>query len=60
VFRTADTLAVRIWYLKSAAIMSDKYELADMAAALLIILVCVFNLSARFLKNRTSISEKLK
>ncbi len=54
IFRTADTLAVRIWYLKTAALLPDKYELADMAAALLIVLVCVFNLSARFLKNRTS------
>lgn len=54
IFRTADTLAVRIWYLKTAAILPDKYQLADMAAALLIILVLVFNLTARFLKNRTS------
>jgi len=54
IFRTADTLAVRIWYLKSSAIMVDKYKLADMAAALLIILVCAFNLTARYLRNRTS------
>lgn len=54
IFRTADTLAVRIWYLKTAAIMPDKYQLADMAAALLIILVLFFNLTARFLKNLTT------
>jgi phosphate ABC transporter, permease protein PstA len=54
IFRTADTLAVRIWYLKTAAILPDKYELANMASALLIILVCAFNLTARFMRNRTS------
>ena len=48
IFRTADTLAVRIWYLKSSAILADKAQLADMAAALLIILVFAFNIIARY------------
>jgi phosphate transport system permease protein len=48
-FRQADTLAVRIWYLKTAAIMPDKNEIADMAAAMLMILVFVFNLGSRFI-----------
>jgi phosphate transport system permease protein len=48
-FRQADTLAVRIWYLKTAAIMPEKNQIADMAAALLMILVFVFNLGARFI-----------
>jgi phosphate transport system permease protein len=48
-FRAADTLAVRIWDLKTAAIMPDKDKIADMAAALLIILVFAFNLGARFI-----------
>jgi phosphate transport system permease protein len=47
--RPADTLAVRIWYLKSAAIIPDKDKIADMAAALLIILVFMFNLGSRFI-----------
>ena len=54
IFRTADTLAVRIWYLKSSSILPDKYQLADMAAALLIILVLVFNLTARYLRQRSA------
>ncbi|UOO38785.1 phosphate ABC transporter permease PstA [Oscillospiraceae bacterium CM] len=55
IFRTADTLAVRIWYLKTAAILPDKYALADMAAAALIILVFVFNLSARWLRHKNTL-----
>ncbi|SHI07656.1 phosphate transport system permease protein [Sporobacter termitidis DSM 10068] len=55
IFRTADTLAVRIWYLKTSSILPDKYELADMAAAVLIILVFVFNLTARYLRRRSSL-----
>jgi ABC-type phosphate transport system, permease component len=47
IFRTSDTLAVRIWYLKSFALLEDKVQVADMAAAMLIILVFVFNISAR-------------
>lgn len=46
-FRTADTVAVRIWYLKGFALIPDKYAIADMASAILIILVFIFNLSAR-------------
>jgi phosphate transport system permease protein len=52
IFRTADTLAVRIWYLKTSSILPDKYALADMAAALLILLVFAFNLTARYLRRR--------
>lgn len=55
IFRTADTLAVRIWYLKTSSILPDKYALADMAAATLIILVFVFNLTARYLRRRGSL-----
>jgi phosphate transport system permease protein len=55
IFRTADTLAVRIWYLKTSSILPDKYELADMAAALLILLVLAFNLTARYLRRRSSL-----
>ncbi|MDP4119558.1 MAG: phosphate ABC transporter permease PstA [Bacillota bacterium] len=47
IFRTSDTLAVRIWYLKGFAINPDKYQIADMAAAMLIILVFIFNIGAR-------------
>ena len=47
IFRPADTLAVRIWYLKTSAIFDDKFLVANMAAATLIILVLVFNISSR-------------
>jgi phosphate transport system permease protein len=53
IFRTADTLAVRIWYLKTSSILPDRYALADMAAAMLIILVFVFNLTARYMRRRS-------
>lgn len=52
IFRQADTLAVRIWYLKTAAIMPEKDQIADMAAALLMILVFAFNLGARAIGRR--------
>lgn len=45
--RPSDTLAVRIWYLKTSSILDDKYKLADMAAALLLILILAFNLGSR-------------
>lgn len=48
-FRPANTLAVHIWYLKSFAIFPEKDKVADMAAALLILLVLAFNLGARIL-----------
>lgn len=47
VMRTCDTIAVRIWYLKSFALIQDKYAIADMAAAVLILLVLAFNLGSR-------------
>lgn len=50
--RTADTLAVRIFYLKSYATLQDKYAIADMGSAVLIILVLLFNLGARALGRR--------
>ena len=52
IFRPADTLAVRIWYLKSSAIFDDKFLVANMAAAMLIVLVLVFNLSSRIVAAR--------
>lgn len=58
IFRTADTLAVRIWFLKTSSILPDKYELANMAAALLIILVLAFNLTARLTRRRNTLWKK--
>lgn len=52
IFRTADTIAVRIWYLKGFALTQDKDRIADMAAAALILIVLVFNLGARFIGRR--------
>lgn len=51
-FRTADTIAVRIWYLKGFALIQDKYAIADMAAAVLIILVFAFNLGSRVIERK--------
>lgn len=51
IFRPANSLAVHIWYLKSFAILPDASKVADMAAALLIIMVFAFNLGSRFVGN---------
>lgn len=51
-FRPADTLAVRIWALRTEGVEPDADRIADMAAALLIILVFVFSLGSRALGRR--------
>jgi len=52
VLRPADTLAVRIWALKTEGIMANANQIADLSAAALVLLVLLFSLSARWLGNR--------
>lgn len=47
--RPAETLAVHIWKLNSEGLVPDYRQIADGAAALLILCVLIFNVSARFL-----------
>ncbi len=49
IFRPAETLAVHIWKLNSEGIAPDATSIATRAAAVLIIMVIVFNILARFL-----------
>jgi UDP-2,3-diacylglucosamine pyrophosphatase LpxH len=44
--------------LKTSSILDDKYKIADMAAAILLILVLVFNLSSRRIGN--SLENKMR
>jgi phosphate transport system permease protein len=49
IFRPAETLAVHIWKLNSEGIVPDARLIATKSAAVLIIMVLVFNISARLL-----------
>lgn len=51
-FRPADTLAVHIWALKSEGISENAPAIADLSAAVLILLVFVFSLGSRALSSR--------
>ncbi len=48
-FRPAETLAVHIWKVNSEAMIPDIRRVADGSAAVLVIIVMMFNLSARWL-----------
>lgn len=48
-FRSAETLSVHIWKVNSQGIMPDVLEIANGSAAVLIIFVLIFNLSARII-----------
>ncbi|MCL1879479.1 MAG: phosphate ABC transporter permease PstA [Actinomycetia bacterium] len=50
--RSADTLSVRIWSLKTEGIAANSQQIADLAAAILILLVFVFSLGSRALGRR--------
>ncbi|MFD3448429.1 phosphate ABC transporter permease PstA [Microbacteriaceae bacterium 4G12] len=50
-FRPAETLAVHIWKLNSEGIVPDAKLIATKSAAVLIIMVLVFNVLARFFAN---------
>lgn len=48
-FRPAETLAVYIWKLNSEAVVPDATQIANASAAVLIIIVILFNTLARFI-----------
>lgn len=50
-FRSADTLAVHIWALKSESILPNASQIANLSAAVLIVLVFVFSLGSRKIGN---------
>ena len=52
VMRPADTLAVRIWSLKTEGIEANASQLSDISSAVLIILVFAFSLGSRRIGNR--------
>lgn len=49
IFRPAETLAVHIWMLNSDSMVPDASKVAAGAAAILIIMVLLFNVSARII-----------
>ena len=51
IFRPAETLAVHIWKLNSEGIVPDAAEIATKSAAVLIIMVLLFNILARLFSN---------
>lgn len=48
-FRPAETLAVYIWKLNSEGMVPDAADIANKASAVLVLMVLVFNISARFI-----------
>lgn len=48
-FRPAETLAVHIWKINSESLIPDVRQVADGSAAVLVLVVLIFNLSARWL-----------
>lgn len=48
-FRSAETLSVHIWYVNTNGIMPDVARISNGGSAVLVILVLLFNLSARFI-----------
>jgi phosphate transport system permease protein len=51
IFRPAETLAVHIWKLNSEGIVPGAQEIAAKSAAVLIVMVLLFNLLARLIAN---------
>lgn len=51
IMRPAETLAVHIWKINSEGIMPDAQEVSAGASAVLIIVVLIFNFSARYLSS---------
>ena len=52
VMRPADTLAVRIWALKTEGVAANADKLSDISAAVLILMVFVFSLASRHIGAR--------
>jgi len=51
-FRSADTLSVHIWALKTSGIAANINQIADLSAAVLIVLVFAFSLGSRAIGRR--------
>ncbi|MFK5676251.1 MULTISPECIES: phosphate ABC transporter permease PstA [unclassified Ligilactobacillus] len=51
IFRPAETLAVHIWKVNAESILPDAHQVSSGSAAVLIIVILLFNLSARWLGN---------
>lgn len=51
VFRPAETLAVHIWKVNAESILPDAHQVSSGSAAVLIVIILLFNLSARWLGN---------
>lgn len=51
-FRPAETLSLQIWAMKTEAIRADKVDVANVSSAVLVILVLVFSLLARYISTR--------
>ena len=50
-FRPGDTLALHIWTLKMESILPNAAQIADLSAAVLLLLILAFSLGSRFLGN---------
>lgn len=51
-FRPGETLALHIWTLRSEALASNSTDVANVSAAILVVVVLIFSLSARFMTVR--------
>ena len=51
-FRPGETLALQIWASRTEALTSDAGAMADISAAILMVLICSFTIMARFLSRR--------
>lgn len=51
-FRPAETLAVHIWKLNAEGLAENATQIANGASAILIIMVLIFNITARFIGNK--------
>lgn len=51
IFRPAETLAVHIWKVNTESILPDAHQVSSGSAAVLIIVILLFNLGARWLGN---------
>nr|WP_321315263.1 phosphate ABC transporter permease PstA [uncultured Ligilactobacillus sp.] len=51
IFRPAETLAVHIWKVNTESILSDAHQVSSGSAAVLIIVILIFNFGARWIGN---------
>ena len=51
-FRPGETLALHIWALRTEALQPDAFQMAGTSSAILMVLVLIFSLGARYLSYR--------